>query len=614
VNLSDGPNETATLLDDRVPGDVFTTSYTSALFVDKNVADDKTVNVSGISISGQDAGNYTFNNTATTTANITARALTVSATAVNKVYDGSAVATVTLSDGPNETVTLLDDRVSGDIFTTSYTSALFVDKNVANGKTVNVSGISLSGLDAGNYTFNTTAITSANITPRALLVTATGVNKIYDGTAATTVILSDGPNATVTLLDDRVAGDVFTTTYTLASFVDKNVANGKTVNVSGISISGLDAGNYTFNTTAITSANITPRALLVSATGVNKVYDGTTATTVTLSDGPNATVTLLDDRVAGDIFTTTYTSALFVDKNVANGKTVNVSGISISGVDAGNYTFNTTAITTANITVKTLYITAKNQTKSYGQVFTFAGTEFTTPTSEPGKLVAGEAIASVTLTSAGSPAAATVLGSPYDIIASDAVGDANTLVTNYLITFYKGTLTINAAVVTPVVTLSANPQQYSDNETFTATIPGGAPTGALPAATTVCFKVGTQIMGTTSFTVSGTDLVASITRALVEPSPFGTAPTGQMAPGAHTVTATITGNDPNYNFTTLAPTITLNITQEDARVTYTGPMNVATSSSSSTTATVTLSATIQDITATADAAGDILFGDIRMRR
>jgi hypothetical protein len=47
----------------------------------------KTVNVSGISISGLDAGNYTFNSTATTIANITARALTVSATAVNKVYD-----------------------------------------------------------------------------------------------------------------------------------------------------------------------------------------------------------------------------------------------------------------------------------------------------------------------------------------------------------------------------------------------------------------------------------------------------------------------------------------------------------------------------------------------
>ena len=66
----------------------------------------------------------------------------------------------------------------------------------------------------------------------------------------------------------------------------KNVGTGKTVTVSGISISGTDAGNYTFNTTATTTANITARGLTVSATGVNKVYDGNTTATVTLSRRP----------------------------------------------------------------------------------------------------------------------------------------------------------------------------------------------------------------------------------------------------------------------------------------------------------------------------------------
>jgi hypothetical protein len=61
-------------------------------------------------------------------------------------------------------------------------------------------------------------------------------------------------------------------------------------------------------------------------------------------------VTLSDNRVAGDVFTTSYTSASFADKNVGTGKTVSVSGITISGADAGNYTFNTTATATADIT------------------------------------------------------------------------------------------------------------------------------------------------------------------------------------------------------------------------------------------------------------------------
>src|SRR5207244_9850795 len=135
-------------------------------------------------------------------------------------------------------------------------------------------GISISGPDAANYAFNTTASTTADITARALTVSAAGINKVYDGTT----------DATVTLSDDRVAGDDVADASTTASFADKNVATAKTVSVTGISISGPDAANYTVNTTATTTAYITARALTVTATGVNKVYDATTDATVTLAD------------------------------------------------------------------------------------------------------------------------------------------------------------------------------------------------------------------------------------------------------------------------------------------------------------------------------------------
>ena len=94
-------------------------------------------------------------------------------------------------------------------------------------------------------------------------------------------------------------------------------ATGKSVSVAGITISGADAGNYTANATAATTADITPRALTVSATGVDKAYDGTTTATVTLSD----------DRVSGDTLSLAYASAAFADKHVGTGKTVSVSGI-----------------------------------------------------------------------------------------------------------------------------------------------------------------------------------------------------------------------------------------------------------------------------------------------
>jgi len=57
---------------------------------------------------------------------------------------------------------------------------------------------------------------------------------------------------------------------------------------------------------------------------------------------------------------------------------------------------------------------------------------------------------------------------------------------------------------------------------------------------------------------------------------------------------------------------TLTVTQEDARATYAGSLFASTSSSTSSTATVTLSATIQDITAVpTDPAYDAYPGDIR---
>ncbi len=279
------------------------------------------MSVTGISISGADIGNYTFNTTASTTANITARPLAIAATGINKIYDGNPTATVSLSD----------NKVSGDALTDAYTAATFADKNVANGKVVSVTGISISGADIGNYTFNTTASATANITARPLAITATGINKVYDG----------NPTATVSLSDNKVSGDAVTDAYVAASFADKKVGTGKPVSVSGISISGTDATNYSLtNTTASATADITARSLTVTAKGIDKVYDGTTAATVTLSD----------NKVSGDVVTDAYIGASYVSANVGTNIKVNVSSISISGTDATNYSLNnTTASTSANI-------------------------------------------------------------------------------------------------------------------------------------------------------------------------------------------------------------------------------------------------------------------------
>src|SRR5207247_1124356 len=170
-------------------------------------------------------------------------------------------------------------------------------------------------------------------------------------------------------------------------------------------------------------------ALTVSAAGVNRTYDGTT----------NATVTLSDNRVAGDVLSTSYTGATFANKNAGTAKIVNVSGITISGTDAANYTANTTTSTTANITTKaTRTVIADNKTRT-------STASNPTLTASYTNFVGGETLATSGVT--GSPALSTttttVVGT-YPISISAGTLSAG----NYDFTFVDGVLTVTAGTAT----------------------------------------------------------------------------------------------------------------------------------------------------------------------
>ena len=170
------------------------------------------------------------------------------------------------------------------------------------------------------------------------------------------------------------------------------------------------------------------------------------------------------------------------------------------------------------------------------------------------------------------------------------------------------TLTVVPKSVSGTVTVIPNPQQYSDMVDITVDIPTGYTCGEM-AATGANIYIGTQFMGTVTFSPSGSDLTATLEDVLLlEPTPFGTDPTGQMAPGPHTVTAYLLSVNPNFSITD--PTTTLDINQEDARAYYTGAFYASTQGVNSSDAIITLSATIKDITAV-DPGADPYAGDIR---
>ncbi|MBB5608880.1 MULTISPECIES: YDG domain-containing protein [unclassified Janthinobacterium] len=332
----------------KIAGDDLQLFSASGAFMDKNVGSNKTVNIAGITLSGSDLGNYNFiNNTATATASITPKAVTLSGvTAGNKVYDGTTAAVLS---GGN-----LIGVVSGETLSFSGGVATFSDKNAGVGKVVTISGTVLqdgTGL-ASNYSFTSPGNVTADISKATISsVTNVGVNnKTYDGSDIATLNGAGTFNGMVSGDSLMVAGN--------GAFGDKNAGAGKTVAVTGLTLSGTDAGNYNLAITkGSTTADITQKALTVTgATAADKTYDGTS--TATLSGGS------LTGMVSGETLVLTGASGEFSDKNAGNGKVVTVTGGNLgngSGL-ASNYTIGSSAAGTANITPKTLTVTGVTAT------------------------------------------------------------------------------------------------------------------------------------------------------------------------------------------------------------------------------------------------------------
>lgn len=106
-----------------------------------------------------------------------------------------------------------------------------------------------------------------------------------------------------------------------------------------------------------------------------------------------------------------------------------------------------------------LVLQAVNQNKTYGDDFTFNGTEYTINT---GSLFFADNITGVTLTSAGAPEAASVGG--YDILASNVAGSG---LSNYNISYLPGTMTVTQARL--LLTALDQSKIYGDLFTFSGT-------------------------------------------------------------------------------------------------------------------------------------------------
>ncbi|MFK4875024.1 beta strand repeat-containing protein [Novosphingobium sp. ZW T3_23] len=331
-------------------GDVVTLVSTGASgqFATRNVGIDIPVTASGYTASGTDAANYIVLQPTGLVADIIQA--TIRLASVTKVYDATtAVPNVGGAYG-------LSGVVSGDTVNVDASGIAgdYADRNVGTGKPVTLTGLAITGADAGNYTIASSVTNEAigTITPATLnVIGALALDKTYDQNSVAQLDNSAAGLSGV-LLSDDVALDP---TGSSGAFIDTSgnpTANAGTwsVRTSGYSVSGADAGNYTLVQAQGLSATIDP--LEIFLTSVIKTYDGTIALP-TAATGYAFSGVLTGDDVSASAAGATgqYNDG----PNVGSGMSVSVAGLGLSGASAGNYfvsdvTANIGTITAAQLT------------------------------------------------------------------------------------------------------------------------------------------------------------------------------------------------------------------------------------------------------------------------
>ena len=285
---------------------------------------------------------------ASTTILVQHRTLHVTITSPNHVYDGQTATGFSLSD----------DRLRSGLALSTDSPAHFFDAQVGNGKTVILTGLHLSGPDAANYILSaSTFSTTANITARPVDITVTNASsRVYDGTTS----VGFNFNSSLVLPGDDVR------VVLSAAFASKNVGTQAVIYTSP-TLAGVGSGNYAIGqvtyAAAAQTANITARSLNLSVTNAtSRPYDGTT----------NADVTLVDDRILGDVLSVMGTAS-FDSSQAGVNRRVTYTVLALQGPDGGNYSVGQVTSTTADIQVlptrTTLTLASKSDPK--GQILTF---------------------------------------------------------------------------------------------------------------------------------------------------------------------------------------------------------------------------------------------------
>ena len=424
-----------------------TVSYSGATNVEAVIVETGTsIPIQGntITVSNLKAGNYTLRVTTVADENHTGVTKDVNIK-VNKV---------------NSTLTLGDDIVfdwnkSGTTNVVSYAGAINISASV-DGGVVSVDGntIAVSGLSAGNHTLSVSTVADENHTSITKTVSVK-VNKV-NATVNLNDIAFDYGSFNSTTFDGEGIKNV---TATILNQPDAKID----VSANTITVSGLDAGNYTLEVIVVPDENHNTVTKTVNVT-VNKIDS-------TVDIRNNAVVYDYGDIGYCSIFTEGAVdfAVVIVDHPEAIIKIDERDIANITGLNAGNYTLKVTTTPdrnhksvskTVNVTVNKVdsKLTIPDITFTYGESATVSAV-IGNASGIAGVSVVGHPEANVTVN--GTNITVSGLNAGTYILTASTVGDVN-----YNPVSANATVTVKGVDVPASQALSTNVPANSQSPTF----------------------------------------------------------------------------------------------------------------------------------------------------
>ncbi len=361
-----GLTGTATI--DEIAGDdLRVVGVGKGLFDDSNVGNDKTVSVGGFELAGADSLNYEIRQPTNVTANVTPAALTVTANDDARFVtqaDPTDFAGVRFDgfrgvDGTEQltgTASVVRDRTVGDELAGQYAGVLRA-----------------SGLDSLNYDLTYQAGDFQIIPAEQLLIRVTDGSSTFGEqfeANLTSAQYLDSGNVIQDLSITSLGNNRYSVTDTAGGsagfeigLIDPTRSTGGHVRVGSYGFNVQNAtqtgGNFRGPIAVVGSHSIGRSGIGIGASGVNKVYDGTSSMTNLLLN--------LNGTRAGDWLNINGVGN-FSSRNAGTNLGYNVANLQLGGADSNNY-FLTGGATLAGsdgiITPRPVAITAESISKVY---------------------------------------------------------------------------------------------------------------------------------------------------------------------------------------------------------------------------------------------------------